>query len=277
MIVRNSFAKVNLHLSVLGRRSDGYHEIATLMQKITLCDEMRFEPGGSGVVLRCPGTSLPEDRGNIVRRAAGALFARAGRSMDVAITIQKRIPVAAGLGGGSSNAAVTLEVLNELMETPLERAELLDLGARLGADVPFFLGGGTAWAFGIGERLVPENLPPFWLVLVNPGYEVSTKEVYEGLKMGLTNKVIQYKIPRLETVPRIVRHLRNDLEKVTMSLHPDLSEIKGKLMASGAMGTLMSGSGPTVFGIFETEEKAIQGEMSLNEQSAGSVFRARTV
>lgn len=277
MIARNSFAKVNLHLSVLGRRPDGYHEIATLMQKITLCDEMRFEPGGKGVVLRCPGTSLPEDRGNIVRRAADALFARAGRSMDVVITIRKRIPVAAGLGGGSSNAAVTLEALNELMATPLERGELLDLGARLGADVPFFLGGETAWAFGIGERLVPESLPPFWLVLVNPGYEVSTKEVYEGLKMGLTNKVIQYKIPRLETVPRIVQHLRNDLETVTMSLHPDLSEIKEKLMASGAMGTLMSGSGPTVFGIFETEEKAIQGEMSLNEQSAGSVFRARTV
>lgn len=277
MIVRNSFAKVNLHLRVLGRRPDGYHEIATLMQKITLCDEMRFEPGGRGIVLRCPGTDLPEDGGNIVRRAADALFARAGRSLDAAVTIRKRIPVAAGLGGGSSNAAVTLEALNELMGNPLKPEHLLDLASRLGADVPFFLGGGTAWAFGIGERLVPENLPPFWLVLVNPGYEVSTKAVYEGLKMGLTNGGIQYKIPRLETVPRIVRHLRNDLETVTMRLHPDLSEIKEQLKAAGAMGALMSGSGPTVFGIFETEEQAIQGEMSLKQQGAGSVFRARTL
>ena len=278
MILRNSHGKINLHLRVLGRRPDGYHEIATLMRKISLCDEMLFEPGGRGIVLCCPGTTLPEDEGNIVVRAARALFSAAGRSVDVRITLRKRIPVAAGLGGGSSNGATALLVLNELLGDPLKPDELASLGARIGADVPFFLSGErAAWAFGIGERLEAAETPSFPLVLVNPPYEVSTRTVYEGLKMGLTNRGIQYKIPRLDTVPRVVENLSNDLESVTLRLHPDLSEIKEQLRASGAAGTLMSGSGPTVFGIFETKEKAIQAERLLKERCSGSVYRTRTV
>jgi len=278
VILCNSHGKINLHLRVLGRRPDGYHEIATLMRKIDLCDEMLFEPGGRGVVLCCPGTTLPEDEGNIVIRAARALFSAAGKSVDVRITLRKRIPVAAGLGGGSSNGAATLLVLNKLLENPLKPHELAALGARIGADVPFFLSGErAAWAFGIGERLEAAETPSFPLVLVNPGYEVSTKTVYEGLKMGLTNRGIQYKIPRLDAVPLIVDNLSNDLESVTLRLHPDLSEIKEQLKASGAAGTLMSGSGPTVFGVFETEEEAIQAERFMRKRCSGMVYLTRTV
>ena len=278
MILRNVHGKINLHLRVLGRRPDGYHEIATLMRKIDLCDEMVFEPGGRGVVLHCPGTGLPEDGENIVIRAAALLFSTVGRSVDVKVTLRKRIPVAAGLGGGSANGAVTLLVLNELLGNPLDPGALATLGARVGADVPFFLSGRkAAWAFGIGERLEEAETPSFPLVLVNPGYEVSTRCVYEGLKMRLTKPGIQYKIPRLDTVPRVVDNLSNDLESVTLRLHPDLSEIKEQLRASGAAGTLMSGSGPTVFGVFETEEAAIQAAGFLKKRCSGSVWRTRTV
>ena len=279
MITKASPAKVNLYLRVLRKREDGYHDILSLMQRISLCDEMTFSPGANRIFIRCPGSSLPEDENNIVYRAAAAFYSRIAARPDVEITIRKKIPIAAGLGGGSSNAATTLMTLNEISGCPLTREELLGIGAKLGADVPFFIFGNTAWASGIGDHMIEAAaLPPLWFVLINPGFEVSTKLVYQGLNLGLTNGRINYSIPRFYTEGDVIRSFRNDLEKVTLKLHPVLEQIKSLLLANGAGGALMSGSGPTVFGVFTDEESALRAEHRLRKQgNRWSVFGARSL
>ncbi|MEI7671992.1 MAG: 4-(cytidine 5'-diphospho)-2-C-methyl-D-erythritol kinase, partial [Deltaproteobacteria bacterium] len=217
MITRESPAKVNLYLRVLRKREDGYHDILSLMQRISLCDEMTFESTDGGIAVRCPGTDLPEDRGNIVFRAATAFFSRIGAPPEIRITIRKQIPISAGLGGGSSNAATTLMTLNEMHGAPLTQEELMKIGARIGADVPFFVFGKTAWASGIGDLLTEATFaPPLWFVLINPGFEISTKMVYQELNLGLTKHGINYSIPRFQATEDLIRGLLNDLEKVTL-------------------------------------------------------------
>ncbi len=279
MITKASPAKVNLYLRVLRKREDGYHDILSLMQRISLCDEMTFSPGPNRIIIHCPDSSLPEDESNIVYRAAAAFYSRIATRPDIEITIRKKIPIAAGLGGGSSNAATTLMTLNEISGSPLNREELLGIGVKLGADVPFFIFGNTAWASGIGDRMTEAApLPPLWFVLINPGFEVSTKLVYQGLNLGLTNERINYSIPRFYTGGDVIRSLTNDLEKVTLKLHPVLEQIKSLLLASGAGGALMSGSGPTVFGVFTDEESALRAEHRLQrEGNRWSVFGARSL
>jgi len=278
MIRKDSPAKLNLYLRVLRKRPDGYHDILSLMQRISLSDEMTFSHRGGGIVLKCPGTALPEDEGNIIHRAASAFLNRIAASTAVEITLLKRIPVAAGLGGGSSNAATTLVTLNEMFENPLSRPELMTMGAGLGADVPFFIHEETAWASGIGDRLsAAPPLPPFWYVLVNPGFEVSTKWVYQGLNLGLTNEAINYSIPRFYTQEELIRGLLNDLENVTIGRYPVLNRIKNLLLESGAGGALMSGSGPTVFGVFTDERSARSAEALLTRAGRWSVFRAHSL
>ncbi len=281
MITKMSPAKVNLYLRVLRRREDGYHDILSLMQRISLCDEMTFAPMAGGIVIRCPDSRLPEDEGNIVYRAAAAFFSRIAVPPGIDITIRKKIPVAAGLGGGSSNAATTLMTLNEISGSPLTREELQAMGATLGADVPFFIFGNTAWASGIGDRFVEAApLPPLWYVLINPGFAVPTKGVYQKLNLELTNSQIKYSIPRFYTVDDLTRGLTNDLEKVTMRFHPVLEQIKALLLESGAGGALMSGSGPTVFGVFGDVESSLRAEKYLkqaNPENRWSVFLARSL
>lgn len=281
MITKASPAKVNLYLRVLRRREDGYHDILSLMQSISLCDELTFTPGADGIVIRCPDSPLPEDERNIVYRAAASFFSRIAAPPGVEITIRKKIPIAAGLGGGSSNAATTLLTLNEMSGCPVDRGELLKMGVKLGADVPFFIFGKTAWAAGIGDRLIESpSLPPLWFVLINPGFAVSTKWVYQKLNLELTNSRINYSIPRFDTVGRLTRGLTNDLEKVTMGSHRVLERIKALLLESGARGALMSGSGPTVFGVFEDEASCLKAESLLVEESrekGWSVFHAHSL
>lgn len=279
MIRKGSPAKINLYLRVLGRRQDGYHDIASLMQRISLCDEMTFRPTGKGIRLRCPDSSLPENEDNIVYRAAEAFFRQAPPHLGgIDITLQKHIPIAAGLGGGSSNAATTLLTLNTLFGSPFTNPDLMKIGLTLGADVPFFLFSATAWAFGVGERLqVAEALPSFWLLLVNPGFALSTKMIYQNLNLRLTNDIIHYSIPRFLTVHDLAEGLLNDLETVSIRMHPVLAHIKNDLTACGALGALMSGSGPTVFGIFETEQQAAAAEKALAVRNGWSVFRAASI
>jgi len=278
VIAALSPAKVNLVLKVLRRREDGYHDIASLMQKVSLADEMEFTPRGEGIALACPGSDLPTGEGNLVVRAARALFADAGYAGGVEITLRKRIPTAAGLGGGSSNAATTLTVLNDLFRFGFGRERLIRIGARLGADVPFFIYGSTAWAFGIGEILEPAVTPPgMWLVLVNPGFEVPTKWVYESLNLPLTKTPVKYSIPTFSGIRELAAALTNDLEKVTVARYPVLGELKGFLLRQGAIGSLMSGSGPTVFGLFDSEQDAIQAEGALRTSYPYRVFRAQTI
>lgn len=278
MIKRASPAKVNLYLKVLGKREDGYHNIATLMQRISLYDEMEFSPRDEGIVVKCPCSTLPENEGNIVYKAAKSLLSHASCSAGVEITIKKGIPIAAGLGGGSSNAATTLMVLNDLMEFNYSAQDLMEIGTGLGADVPFFVLGKTAWAFGIGNRLqVTGNIPRLWFVLINPLFEVSTKMIYGNLNLRLTTKEKKFTVPMFCTVDGVVRALRNDLERVTVKLHPILQKLKQLLIAQGALGSLMSGSGPTVFGIFADEKSALVAEEKLRAEGKWSVFMARSV
>jgi 4-diphosphocytidyl-2-C-methyl-D-erythritol kinase len=277
VITCQSPAKVNLILKVLRRREDGYHDIASLMQKVSLADEMQFAPIRDGIEISCPGSDLPTDEGNLVVRAARALFAEAGFAGGVRITLRKRIPTAAGLGGGSSNAATTLTVLNDLFRFGFDRERLIRIGARLGADVPFFIYGSTAWAFGIGDLLEPAVIPEMWLVLVNPGFEVPTKWVYQSLNLPLTKTPLKYSIPSFSGIRDLASALSNDLEKVTVARYPVLEELKGFLLRQGAIGSLMSGSGPTVFGLFEKEQDAIKAEGALRTSYPYAVFRAQTI
>lgn len=251
-------AKVNLTLDVVGKRPDGYHDVAMLLVRLSLHDKVTVALTDSArVAVACPGLDLAAGEENIAARAARLFFEHTGCRTGVDIRIDKRIPAAAGLGGGSSDAAAVLLALNDLLAAGLSRAELQSLGVRLGADVPFFLCGEmAAWATGIGERLEPwRGLPPCWLVLVNPGFAVSTAWAYQTLR--LTHPPRTTKIPRFpERVADLVPLLHNDLEAVTSARHPEIAGIKARLLAAGALGALMSGSGPTVFGLFAGQAEA---------------------
>ena len=271
-------AKVNLHLRVLRKREDNYHDLATLMQKVSLYDELEFQPSNRGIQLRCPGFFLPENEENIVFRAAKKILSFSGCPTGVTITLRKNIPLAAGLGGGSSNAAMTLLALNKLFRLNFSTGELMKIGATLGADVPFFLFHGPAWAYGIGDRLKAAlDVPKVWFVLINPGFEVSTRVIYEKLNLGLTKEIIHYSIPRFLTREDVAAGLHNDLERVTLKMHPSLGEIKELLLLNGAAGSLMSGSGPTVFGLFDSEDKAEKAKSVLKKSSSWSVFLCHSV
>ncbi len=261
-------AKVNLCLHVLGRRSDGYHDLAMLMQRVALYDRLTIELApGDRVTVFCPGCELADNQPNIAERAARKLLAYAGLQRDVSIRITKQIPVAAGLGGGSSDAAAVLLALDELLELELPRAELLQLGVQLGADVPFFLYGQTAWATGVGDRLRPwPGLPPLWLVLVNPGIAVSTASVFRNLRLTHPGPIAKLPGFPAET-SALVRLLHNDLEAVTCQKYPVITTIKEQLVACGARGALMSGSGSTVFGLFDDRNSAAKAAGQLAENT----------
>lgn len=257
-------AKINLCLSVLGRRSDGYHEVSMLMQMVGLYDEVRVSLGEKGISVSCDDNTVPSGPENIAWKAAAALLRHARIDAGLCVAIKKAIPVAAGLGGGSSDAAAVLAAANRLLGTALDRGQLSDLGAGLGMDVPFFFQGPLALARGRGELLTRVTpLPGFWVLLVNPGFETPTAWVYKNLNLRLTKNVDCNKIARL-TVRNMAEGLHNDLETVTAAAHPVIRRIEEALLAHGALGARMSGSGPTVFGIFENEEGCRAAAASLS-------------
>jgi len=250
-------AKVNFRLDVLRRRHDGYHDLRMLMQRIDLCDELEISLLDTpGISVNCDNSGLPVNEGNIVWRAAEAMLRRTPGRVGINIRLTKKIPIAAGLGGGSSDAATTLMGLNGMLGLNLDEAELMKIGLKLGADVPFFIFGKPAIATGIGDKLTAlEVVKPLWLLLVNPGIHVSTAWVYQNL--GLTTDKVADKIPFLyKSADDICAILANDLEEVTQKKFPVILEIKEQLMAAGALGALMSGSGPTVFALFNEESSA---------------------
>lgn len=182
-------AKINLFLHVQGRRPDGYHDLASVMQQISLYDELSYSLRPEGITLHCPGTNLPTDERNLVYRAAQAIFRQTDYRGGVDITLNKKIPAAAGLGGGSSDAATTLMALNDLCSFGVGKAELMKIGVTLGADVPFFIFAASAFATGIGDELQTlSDMPEINLVLINPAFELSTKSVYQNLNLTLTKK-----------------------------------------------------------------------------------------
>lgn len=264
----NAPAKVNFRLDVLKRRPDGYHELRMIMQRIGLYDEieisLRQQPG---ISLSCNHPYIPEDQRNIVWKAADEILKRSGKDIGIIIKLQKKIPVGAGLGGGSSDAATTLLGLNDLLGTGLSDDQLMQIGLKLGADVPFFIFKKPAVAEGVGEKLRPlEHIPKLWLLLVNPGIHVATSWVYQNL--NLTSEKVAAKLPFLyKSAEDVCSILSNDLESVTLRRYPVIMEIKEKMMAAGADGALMSGSGSTVFAIFSTESAANNALGSLSFDS----------
>lgn len=250
-------AKVNYLLDVIRRRPDGYHDLRMVMQRVNLCDEITIHLTESPELsVGCGKDGVPDGPGNIAWKAARTVLDLAGSGRGATISIAKNIPVAAGLGGGSSDAATVLMGMNHLLELGLTDQELMRIGVKLGADVPFFIFKKTALAEGIGEQLrAMPPMPQLWVLLVNPGVHVSTAWVYQNLR--LTSRSGLAKLPELfRTAEDVCSLLSNDLESVTIPAFPVIDDIKRALVARGALGAMMSGSGPTVFGLFRDRENA---------------------
>jgi len=263
-------AKVNIVLRVLGRRADGYHDLFMIMEKLSLADELLLEeiPFGTEIAIEGESDVGMASEKNLAYRAAELFRKEIGEKQGIRIHLKKRIPIAAGLGGGSSDAAAVLRGLNRLWQKGLNSNELGILGAKLGGDVPFFCFDGPAIVEGIGDRVTTiPNLPNLFLLLINPGVAVSTSWVYQEydrLLGGLKSHVSGHR--SLELTPNVkdasncgllkgfcnvISSLENDLEDVTLAVYPEVREIRDFLISQGADGALMSGSGPTVFGMFE--------------------------
>mgnify|MGYP003835919735 CR=1 FL=1 len=259
-------AKVNLHLQVLGCRPDGYHQLATLMQPLSLGDELKIDDQADELIFTCDDPELLE--GNLVVKAARIWFDAAGREPRCALHLNKRVPVAAGLGGGSSDAAAALIGLNAIHGGLLPPERLVELALSLGADVPFFLANVTGWCTGIGEKVEPwPDFPLLDYVLVNPGFPVSTAQIYAEWDLAWTNPSVVNTIYR---PPKAVNDLdgllRNDLELATQRAFPQVEDLRRALREVGAMGALMSGSGPTVFGVFADAAAAVKAAERLGSQ-----------
>ncbi len=271
-------AKINLFLEILGKRPDGYHEIRSLMQPIGLFDIIRVEAGRGDTVIQCPGYPELENEDNLIIRAVHLLEKETARPLNLFIRLIKRIPPGGGLGGGSSDAAAVLSGLNHLLGNPVEPERLRNLAAQLGSDIPFFLNKGTALAFGRGERIEPwPSFPTWWYILIFPGFSISTPWAYGQVKIPLTqnkktinieNLLEQGKIPGKEG-------FKNDLEEFIRPSFPILGKIKQALLEQGCCQALMSGSGSTVFGIWQDKQKAGEAFKQLKRQGWGKVFIAR--
>lgn len=257
-----AFAKVNLDLRILGVRADGYHDLRTVFQSLALSDELTLSTTRGLFAITCDDPSVPTDRRNLVWKAASLLWrtARGGRGepRGVTVDLRKRIPSEAGLGGGSADAAVTLIGLNRLWKLGLDAPTLSRLGATIGADVPFFLVGGTALGLGRGDDIYPlADLSRVHVVLIRPGFGVSTAEAYgwydEEPRRGRKEPARR---PTPAGWPAWAASLRNDLEPPVVRHHPTIGRIRQSLLDAGAVVAAMSGSGSAVFGLFERADAA---------------------
>lgn len=276
---QRAYAKINLGLDVLRRRPDGYHEVKMVMQTVDIYDDLFLEKTEKpGVELQIEGSELTAGKDNLICRAAELFMEEKGIAGGVKIRLVKRIPIAAGMAGGSSDAAATLRGMNELWETGCSAQELQELGVRLGADIPYCVVGGTMLSEGIGEILTPLPAPPECVLLIaKPEISVSTKFVYENLHAD-TLKSHPDIDGMVEAIRRgqlegITERMGNVLETVTTKTYPVIEEIKTVMKEKGAENALMSGSGPTVFGIFGQKEQAEEAAAILRERDlAKQVF-----
>ena len=249
-------AKVNLRLEILNKRKDGYHELRTVFQKISLHDTLHFSlKKEKGISIATDHPNLPVGKTNLVYQAAQSMLKASDYQGGVHIEIKKQIPLGAGLGGGSSNAATTLKALNQLLKKNLSRKKLMEMGLEIGADVPFFIWEGAAIGSGIGEKLKKVTLPDLQYVLIYPNFEVSTRWAYQNFV--LTNQRIHFNLHKfLKTPEGISSILFNHLEEVVSRKYPQIEVMKNSLLSRGALGALMTGSGPTVFGLFQDDKSA---------------------
>ncbi len=257
-----SLAKINLDLRVLHKRPDGFHELRTIFQTVSLADtiEIEYRPGRSQIEINCD-INIP---GNVIVKAADSVLAATGKTGRIRFVLKKRIPLGGGLGGGSSNAAAVLLALPVLLKRPLGMEKLMELAALLGSDVPFFLLGGTAVGLGRGTELYPlPDLPSLPGLMITPGIHVSTADAYRALDRGLTSE--GYRNDFQAVTWKVSEGYENDFESVVFRQHSHLKLIKGKLLNLGARPALMSGSGSTIFGIFASRR--------LRDRAAGGFRR----
>jgi len=313
-------AKVNLRLEILKKREDGYHELRTVLQKINLHDLLHFSlKKERGISITTDHPNLPVGKSNLVYQAVQSILKKSAYKGGVLIEIKKRIPLGAGLGGGSSNAATALKAMSQLLKIDFPKKELMRMGLEIGADVPFFFLEGAAIASGIGEHLKKIELPGLWYVLIYPNFEVSTRWAYQNFILthstvpspifeggiekrcselalsevegvnpclpagrlskpqasgwgveGLTKRQFHFNLRKLLRTPKgILRLLWNDLEEVVSKEYPQIGVMKKMLYSAGALGASMTGSGPTVFGVFSEEGGASEAYKKVKKMVRG--------
>jgi 4-diphosphocytidyl-2-C-methyl-D-erythritol kinase len=274
-------AKINVVLRILDRRPDGFHNLWSIMQTVALEDEVsiKIRADRQGIQLRCDAAQLAADQSNLVYRAAAEVLARAHQSIGLDVELRKRIPMGAGLGGGSSDAAATIIGLNRLLRLEWSPTQMADAGQSLGSDVPFFFFAPSAIVAGRGETVRPVDVEGRrWVVLVNPGFGVNTKWAYQQL--AATRTAVRPLLPVQQELDRqsklswtqMVAAAENDFESPVFAAHGKLREIKQSLQAYGAEIALLSGSGATVFGVFENEARARQAQAQFAKETSMRVF-----
>lgn len=273
---KNAYAKINLTLDVVGKRGDGYHLLETVMQTVSLCDTVKLEKADD-IVITCSDNRVPVDEKNTCHKAARVFFERTGIAGGARIDIEKRIPSEAGLGGGSSDAAAVLCILNEVYDAKLSYSELEELAAKVGADVPFLIRGGTAVCRGIGEDMERlAGLPEKWVLLVKPDFGVSTPEAYK--MFDESSDVSAHGTEKFLNTLRVGGNpyecLSNDLEAALCNL--EIARIRRELLTLGAEAAQMTGSGSCVYGVFENEDVAVSANDYLKGK-IGFVELCRTI
>jgi 4-diphosphocytidyl-2-C-methyl-D-erythritol kinase len=272
-----SYAKINWTLDVLFKRDDGFHELRTIYQTVSLYDRLRISETDGSIEIVCDDSSVPSDETNLAHRAAVRLRQATGTNRGARIEIEKRIPVAAGLGGGSSNAAATLLALRRLWRVEITERSLLRIAASLGSDVPFFLTGGTALGVGRGEEVYPiEETSSEHLLLVNPGFAVSTGEIYSRLTRPREARIMPFTLFAARAIRELPLAATNDLEEVVSAAHPEIAEVKRRLLSLGAGRALLSGSGATLFAVFDNGEASLRA-LGTMRASGYWAERARTI
>ena len=269
-IVIKAMAKVNLGLDVLRRRENGYHDVKMVMQTVNLYDTLTLSKIDEGIVITTNTGELPLNEDNLIYKAAKLLLEYVDKKAGVSIHLDKQIPIAAGMAGGSTDAASTLLGINELYNLDLTKGELAEVGVKIGADVPYCIYGGTYLSEGIGEVLTKlPDAPDCYVVIAKPGIGVSTKYVYENLHIETVEKHpdIDGMIDAIKTgsLDGVTEKMENVLETVTIKRYPEIETMKKCLLENGAENALMSGSGPTVFGIFKEEKIAKQALSKLQK------------
>lgn len=275
-------AKINLFLEILGKRDDGYHEIETVMQEIDLVDNLQFEEIQEGVRLKCNDKNIPSDENNLVCRAANLILNECGIKKGVSISLEKNIPVGAGLGGGSSDAAATLKALNLLWKIGLNDTELMKFAAKLGSDIPFFIKGKTTLCSGRGEKITPiEVKGEMNYLIIFPRINISTTTIYRNLKIDLTKKIIDVSFflnaLKHHKVSGISKLLFNRLEEVIFATYPDLLDVKKALAHYDFCGLSVSGSGSAFFGLCKDRQQAEAIKDKIELSNIGNVFAVTNV
>lgn len=279
----DSYSKINLTLNILAKRQDGYHDIETIMQSINLADRIFIKEEKEGIKIKCSHPLVPVDSQSLTYRSAEKILQRYRITRGVKIEIDKKIPLAGGMAGGSANSASILVGINKLFALNLSNKDLREIGEELGMDVPFCILNGTALAYHKGEKVTPLSPinPPLWIIIINPGFEIPTKWAYNNLNLewlkkeknntkGMLNALKEGKLPG------IAKNLFNSFEGLIIKKYPEIGKIKDRLIEEGALGALMSGSGPTVFGIAQNKEQALKIYEKLKSEYK-SIWAVQTV